>query len=107
VHRPRKDAIGSLVRRGGGVAAALFRDQEIEGDGCSPGAFQRINKRGEALARPRPLPESLERFVVDFDDSDGLVERIRAWAPALVLIEELILDSGRVRRGQSAERKHR
>ena len=39
VHRSRKGAIGGLVRRSGGVAAVLFREQEVECDRRGSGAF--------------------------------------------------------------------
>ena len=108
-----KTASGVLSGWGRGVAAVLFREQEIECDRRDPGAFQRVDKRGEALARPRPLPEPLERFVVDRDDADGLVEGVRSRLPALVLVEDQILhhrprrradDSGEQRQRASGRR---
>ena len=100
--------VGSVVGRGRGVAAVLFREQEIEGDRRDPGAFQRVDKRGEALARPRPLPEPLEQFVVDRDNADGLVECVRARLPALVLVEDQILHHRpRGRADNSSEQRQR
>ena len=108
IHRPRKGCIGSVVGRGRGVGAVLFREQEIEHNRRGPGAFQRLDKRGEALARPRPLPEPLEQFVVDRDDADGLVERIRSRLPALVLVEDHILHHGaHGRADNSSEQRQR
>ena len=83
-------------------ARSFSAEQEIERDRGGPGAFQRVDKRGKTLARPRPLPEPLERFFVDRDNADGLVERVRARLPALVLVEHQILHHGARRRADDA-----
>ena len=58
--------------------------------------------------RPRPLPEPLERFVVDRDDADGLVEGVSSRLPALVLVEDQILHHGPCRRADdSGEQRQR
>ena len=79
---------------GGGVGAVLFREQEVERDRGDPGVLQRIHQRRETLARPWPLTEPLERFFVDLNDAHGLVERVGARLPALVLVENQVLHDG-------------
>ena len=105
VDRPGEGAVGRLGGRRAGVGAVLLRKQEIEGDRRSPGAFQRLDKRGKALARPWPLPEPLERFVVDCDDADGLVERVRPRLPTLILVEDQILHHRPRRRADDASKQ--
>ncbi len=87
----REHIVRGLSGRRGGVVAVLFREQEVEHDRGGPGVLQRLHQRREALAPPRPLAKPLERFIVDRDNAHGLVERVGARLPALVLVEHQIL----------------
>ena len=90
--RARKGVVRGLAGRRVCVGAVLFREQEIEHNSRGPGAFQRFRERRHAVARPWPLPKALQRFLVDIDDADGLVERVGARLPALVLVEDQVLN---------------
>ena len=102
VDSARKGVIRGLAGRRAGVGAVLFGEQEVECDRRSPGALQRLHERGEAVARPRPLPEAPQRLVVDIDDADGLVECVGARLPALVLVEDQVLNHRARRRARDA-----
>jgi hypothetical protein len=94
VDRARKLIIRGLSGLRGGVGAVLLREQEVERDRGRAGVFELVDELREALARPWPLAELLERFLVDLNDADRPVECVRTGLPALVLVENKVLHHG-------------
>ena len=94
----------SGVLSAGAVASprSFSENRKSNAIAAAPARFNASTSARKALMRPRPLPEPLERFVVDRDDADGLVEGVRARLPALVLVEDQILHHGPRRRADDA-----
>ena len=102
VDRAREHIVRGLAGRRVGVGAILSENRKSNTIAAAPGVLQRLHQRREAVSRPRPLPELLEQFVVDIDDADGLVERIGTRLPALVLVEDQVLNHGARRRADDS-----
>ncbi len=71
----------------GGRGSVGFGKHDIERDRLRPGIGQTPGQVGNIGARPGPLAEAAERFLVDIDDSDGRV-LIGTRRRALIAVEQ-------------------
>ena len=81
----------------------LLGKQDVERNRGDIGLRQVVDEIRHRLARPRPSTDEMERLVVDVDDPHGLIERIRPRKPALILVEDEVLQIGAHRRGQGSD----
>ena len=94
-------------RRGRNVGrrAIRLRKQHVEADRRNLGAGEGFDQSRHLSPRPRPLAQPPDRLVVDVDDADESLGPLRARPPALVLIEDDVLEIGAQRRQRLAERE--
>ena len=83
----------------------LLGKEHVEANGHGIRLRQRIDDRRHRLPRPWPTADALDRGVVDVDDPDRLLELVRSRLPALILIENEVLEVGPERRKQRPERE--
>ncbi len=69
----------------------LLGKQDVETDCGDISLHQRIDELRHRLTRPWPSADEMNELVVDVDDADGLVEIVRSRAPALILIENEVI----------------
>ncbi len=84
----------------------LLGKKDVEADRGGVRFRQGVDQRRHRPSRPRPPADAPDRFVVDVDDPDRLIECVGSRPPALVLIEDEVLEVSPERREQAAERKH-
>ena len=96
---------GALAGRRAVGRPVLFGKQDVEADRGDIRLRQRVDEVRHRLARPRPSADEVDRFVVDVDDPDGLIESVRPRKPALILVEDKIFQVDAERREQRRERQ--
>ncbi len=69
-----------------GRSAVRLGEDDVEGDGRSPGILQFRHQFGDPGARPGPLPEPAQAFIVDVDDAHRRFN-VDPRMPALKLVE--------------------
>ena len=68
----------------------LLGEQDVESDRRGASLGQRLDQLRHCLAGPRPAADMADQFVVDVDDTHGLIEIIGPRKPALILVEDKI-----------------
>ena len=90
-----------------GRAAIRFREHDIEGDRRGAGRGEALDQVRQVRARPRPLADAGERFVVDIDDLDRQVRIVGARREALVGVERQPPEFPERQRIPDAQPEHR
>jgi len=67
--------------------AVGLREHHVDADRRRAIGGKFINEVGENCARPRPLPNLFQRFLIDVDNANGQIGIERAWAHPLIGVE--------------------
>jgi len=82
--RLRKHTVPFRLRGGGSLRLG---EEHVEHHGGGSRRGELVDQRGELDARPGPLPEPLQRLVVDRDDADRAFGIVDSRRPALEDVE--------------------
>src|SRR5215207_6806341 len=82
--RLRKHTVAFRLRGGGSLRLG---EEHVEHHGGGSRRGELVDQRGELDARPGPLPEPLQRLVVDRDDADRAFGIVDSRRPALEDVE--------------------